>query len=363
MSTQATPENSQPMTGTALRSSIAMIALLAAPAAADDGPLGALPKSFTGTLPAASGPGIEWQVDLLADGSFQLRQTYLDRGPDRVHDDIGRWVVGSDGASLLLHGGREAPVGFAIEAPERLRLLDTELLPIESELPYTLAAAAVPPLKPELFLTGMYRYMADAAVFDECLTERRLPVAFVADNLALERAYLALLQAEGLEPGTPVLAQLDGRIAMLPPMEGDGLQPQLEPLRVIGLQAEATCPEPFSQAELRGTEWQLARLGDAPVELAEDQRRPNLTFSPDENRVWGFAGCNRLIGGFAAHGDQLRFSGAGSTMMACPVGMDLEQGLFQALEATERYRVLGRLLDLYDAEGALVARFTDDAAR
>lgn len=352
------------MTGTTLKPSLAMIALLAlaAPATADDGPLGALPKSFTGTLPAASGPGIEWQVDLLADGSFQLRQTYLEREPDSVHDDIGRWVVGSDGASLLLQGGREAPIGFAIEAPDRLRLLDTGLLPIESELPYTLEAMAVPPLEPELHLTGMYRYMADAAIFDECLTGRRLPVAFVADNLALERAYLELLQAEGLEPGTPVLAQLEGRIALLPPMEGDGLQPQLEPLRFIGLQADATCPEPFSQAELRGTEWQLVRVGNEPVVLAEDQRRPNLTFSPDENRVWGFAGCNRLIGGFAAHDDQIRFSQTGSTMMACPVGMDLEQALFQALEATERYRVLGRLLDLYDSEGALVARFTADAA-
>jgi copper homeostasis protein (lipoprotein) len=352
------------MTGIVLASSLAMISLLAlvALAAAEDGPLGVLPKSFTGTLPAASGPGIDWQVDLLADGSFQLRQTYLDREPDNVHDDIGRWVVGSDDASLLLQGGREAPVGLAIEAPDRLRLLDTALRPIESALPYTLEAGDVPPLEPELQLNGMYRYMADAAVFDECLTGRRLPVAFVEDNVALERAYLELLQAEGLEPGTPVLAQLEGRIAMLPPMEGDGLRPQLVPLRFIALHPDETCPEPFSQAELRGAEWQLVRLGDEPVVLVEDQRRPNLTFSPDELRVSGFAGCNRLIGGFAAHGDQLRFSQAGSTMMACPVGMDLEQALFRALEATERFRVLGRTLDLYDAEGALVARFTVDAA-
>jgi heat shock protein HslJ len=43
--------------------------------------------------------------------------------------------------------------------------------------------------------------------------------------------------------------------------------------------------------------------------------------------------------------------------MACPVGMDLEQGLLQALEATERFRVLGRQLDLYDADGGQLAQF------
>jgi copper homeostasis protein (lipoprotein) len=337
------------------------LALVSLPLAAiaeatDDGPLGTLPKSFAGKLPSA-GPGVEWQVDLLADGSFQLRQTYLEREPDNVQDDIGRWVVGSDGESLLLQGGREAPVSFAIEAPDRLRLLDADLQPIEPELPYTLEAADLPPLEPELQLMGMYRYMADAALFDECLTGRRLPVAFVADNVALERAYLELQQSHGIEPGSPVLAQLEGRIALLPPMEGDGLVPQLEPLRFIALHPGETCPEPFAQAELRGTEWQLVRLGDEAIELGPDQRRPDLHFSADEPRLSGFGGCNRLLGGFAAYRSQLRFSQMASTMMACPDGMELERALVEALEAVERYRVLGHVLDLHDGSGVLLARF------
>ncbi len=333
------------------------LASLPLAALASDGPLGQLPKSFAGTLPAASGPGIDWQLDLLEDGSFQLRRTYVDRQPDNVHDDIGRWVVGSDGMSLLLQGGREAPVGFAIEAPDRLRLLDTDLQPIESDLPYTLDATELPPLEPELSLSGMYRYMADAALFDECLTGRRLPVAFVADNVALERAYLDLQASHGVEPGSPVLAQLEGRIALLPPMEGDGLQPQLEPLRFIAVHPGESCPPLFSEAALRGTEWQLVRLGDDVVMLEENQQRPNLLLSPEELRMSGFGGCNRLLGGFAADGDALRFSQTASTMMACPVGMELEQALLAALAETERYRVLGRLLDLYDGDGAQLARF------
>ena len=325
-------------------------------AAADSAPL-TLPSSFIGTLPAASGPGVDWQLDLLADGSFQLRRTYIDRAPDNVFDSLGRWLVGSDGSSLLLVGGPETSIPLAIESPQRLRLLDREGQPIESELPYELERADVALLEPELELLGLYRYMADAALFDECLTGRRLPVAFVEDNLALERAYLDLQETSDLAPGEPVLAELFGRIARLPPMEGDGLVPTLEPLRFIALHPGETCPAPFITAELRGTEWQLTHLDGEAIELGEDQRRPNIVLMPDELRLAGFGGCNRLLGGFASHGDQLRFSRMASTMMACPVGMELEQELLQALEATERFRVLGRHLDLYAADDTPVARF------
>jgi len=324
---------------------------------ADATPFETLPRSFTGTLPAASGPGIEWQLDLLEDGSFQLRRTHLDRAPDNVFDDLGRWLVGSDERSLLLVGDPDAPIALAIESPERLRLLDLDGRPIESELPYELDRAEVDLLEPELELRGFYRYMADAALFDECLTGRRLPVAFVEDNLALERAYLDLQETSDLAPGEPVLAELFGRIARLPPMEGDGLVPTLEPLRFIDLHPGETCPAPFITAELRGTEWQLTHLDGEAIELEEDQRRPNIVLMPDELRLAGFGGCNRLLGGFASHGEQLRFSRMASTMMACPVGMELEQELLQALEATERFRVLGRHLDLYAADDTPVARF------
>jgi copper homeostasis protein (lipoprotein) len=326
-------------------------------AMADDGPFPSLPLSFTGTLPAASGPGIDWQLDLLEDGSFQLRRVYLEREPDNVVDRIGRWVVSSDGRSLLLAGDPDDEVALAIESAERLRLLDRDARPIESNLPYHLDRADVPLLEPELELRGLYQYMADAALFTECLTGRRLPVAFVADNVALERAYLDLLQSSGREPGSQVLAELSGRIAMLPPMEGDGLVSQLEPLRFIALEPDASCAEPFTQATLRGPEWQLLSLGDEPIELAADQRRPNLMLLPEERRMAGFGGCNRLLGGFAAFDDQLRFSQTASTMMACPVGMDLEQALLQVLEETERYRVLGHHLDLYASDGTPLARF------
>jgi uncharacterized lipoprotein NlpE involved in copper resistance len=47
-----------------------------------------------------------------------------------------------------------------------------------------------------------------------------LPVAQEADNATLERAYGEARP----EPAAPVLVTFEGRYAMRPPMEGDGLQ-------------------------------------------------------------------------------------------------------------------------------------------
>ncbi len=53
------------------------------------GPLGRLPASWRGELPNAGGSS-RWQVDLAADGSYQLRQTWLNRPAPNTFDDIGR---------------------------------------------------------------------------------------------------------------------------------------------------------------------------------------------------------------------------------------------------------------------------------
>ena len=66
-------------------------------------------------------------------------------------------------------------------------------------------------------LTGMYNYMADAAVFVDCATGKRYPVSMEADNLALEKAYLSTQT----EPNQQLLVSLRGHYDLRPPMEGD----------------------------------------------------------------------------------------------------------------------------------------------
>ena len=66
---------------------------------------------------------------------------------------------------------------------------------------------------------GRFTYMADAALFEDCDSGLRFPVAMEADYLAAERAYLETRT----EPGSAVLMTIEARLESRPPMEGDGL--------------------------------------------------------------------------------------------------------------------------------------------
>ncbi|MDP5070113.1 MAG: copper resistance protein NlpE, partial [Congregibacter sp.] len=107
------------------------------------------PTSFEGTLPCADCPGINWHLDLWPDGRFHLRRIYLDRGngehdsqntdrDDGRDDDMGRWRINPADDSLLLFGGREAPLRIAVIGDATLRLLDRQGRTIDSQLPYEL---------------------------------------------------------------------------------------------------------------------------------------------------------------------------------------------------------------------------------
>jgi len=65
---------------------------------------------------------------------------------------------------------------------------------------------------------GLFSYMADAALFEDCVSGHRYPVAMEAGYIDLERAYLEQRTA----PGAPLLVTFHGRVEPRPPMEGDG---------------------------------------------------------------------------------------------------------------------------------------------
>ena len=90
-----------------------------------------------------------------------------------------------------------------------------------------------------LVMRGMYRYMADAALFTECRTGRSFPVALEGDNRTLERAYLKVRKT----PGEALLVTLEGRIVQRMPMEGPGPVPTLLPEKFIGVSPEEQCEQ------------------------------------------------------------------------------------------------------------------------
>jgi putative lipoprotein len=112
-----------------------------------------------------------------------------------------------------------------------------------------------------------------------------------------------------------------------------------------------------STATLENTYWKLMRLGAEAVSVADGQREPHFILQPEQKRVAGSGGCNRLVGSYALEGETLVFSQMAGTRMACPQGMDVEQAFYAALGKVATWRIDGETLELFDASGSLVAQF------
>ncbi|MCP9773395.1 META domain-containing protein [Synechococcus sp. Tobar12-5m-g] len=328
--------------------------------------LGALPASWQGDIPAAGG-ATRWHLDLAPDGTYQLRQTFLDRLPRNRFDDIGRWRLDTPTKRLELRGGREAPLFLQpIDGGATLRKLDRTSKPIDSrhnDRLYRLAKAA--PIDPRLHLQGMFTYLADAATIRLCANGQRLPVAMEKDYLALERAYLKARPAD--KPGQPLLVHLDGLITQRPSIEAG--QPPGRTLVVekfVNVLPGKVCP-PTATAQspglpispLRGTRWRLLRLGDQTVPSdGPSGRGAELLLEPDQPRFSGSGGCNRLMGAVQLEGESLRFGKVAATMMACPdETMEFGRRFTAALEKVRRWSIDKHSLLLQDAAGKTLWSF------
>lgn len=115
--------------------------------------------------------------------------------------------------------------------------------------------------------------------------------------------------------------------------------------------------------DLQNTYWRLRQLNGQPVLLSEQQREPHFVLSGKDGRMHGFAGCNRMMGGYESTGDKLTFKGVATTMMACPNGMETEAAFGKALQQTVRFRIDGADLQLFDAEGKQLAQLEATALK
>ena len=196
--------------------------------------------------------------------------------------------------------------------------------------------------EPGMELEGMFRYMADAALFRDCRSGKSFPVATEGAYIELERAYLN----SGIEAGKEVMVQLRGRYLERPAMEGNRNEVKLIVDKLDKIEPQNTCA-PTEHAELQDTYWKLLELDGKPVVTPEGMREAHVVLATDGSSARGHAGCNNFFGTFQVAEDKLTFSALGSTMMACPEGMDTEQAFLQALGETTRYQISGQFLTLF----------------
>lgn len=212
---------------------------------------------------------------------------------------------------------------------------------------------APPPPAAASRMRGVYSYQADAGLFAECGTGRRVPVAQEGDNAALEAAYTQVRP----EPGAAMLAIVDARLEPRSPPDGRPPRPALVVERFVEVQPGRGCDGVIADAPLEYTSWKLVRLGRSPVDPAAAPQEPHLILQPGRQALAGSGGCNRLVGRYAVDGEHLTLGPLAGTRMACPRGMALEQGFLDALSKVDRWRVAGERLELFDAAGASLALF------
>jgi len=312
-----------------------------------------LPVHYSGVLPCADCEGIRYDVDLRENNVYFMRMSYLGRSSNDPIDQIGLWSVVVDTQTLVLQAGDDTSEMFSIVDSTVIRKLDRAGIRIDSQLNYELTRdAAYAPIEPNLRMQGMYRYLADAGLFEECLTGLRLPVAAEGADAALEAAYVQVSS----EPGAPVLARLSGRIVSPRGMGDERTRDMLIVDAFDDLAPNESCGARGVTHDLVGTRWVLVRLAGQAVVLGKDDREPSIALQTASPRVVGFDGCNRLMGDYRIDGDRIEFSQMATPLMACP-DMRVAEGLAEAMAVTVRWQVSGAHLELFDAAGTVQARF------
>ena len=300
---------------------------------------------LSGWADDATWAGPQTVLTLFADHSYRLRTLSV----EAPTHDIGRWAREADG-TLLLRGGREAPLRLSAAADGTLRLIGPQGRPVEQ----LQRQATLDRIDGPMRLRGLYFYLADAASFSECLSGRRWPVLIEGAHLDLERAYLA--QGEG---GRWVLATLQGRFVMREP------EPGLPPREAIVVErferlwpGETCAADAPATASLLNTRWRLVEIDGQPVTLVAGQREPFLQLSGEGNRVRGFGGCNALSGRFEQGSDGFLFKALALTRRSCAGAAGAQEASYlAALQATASRQIVGDALWLRDAQGRMRLRF------
>jgi heat shock protein HslJ len=109
-------------------------------------------------------------------------------------------------------------------------------------------------------------------------------------------------------------------------------------------------------------EWSLLAVdnGRQAVESLPDGMEFTAVFS--DGNLAGKAGCNRYVASYAVEGESLGIGAPAATRMMCsepPGVMEMESRYLELLTQVRKHTVRqGRLLDLYDGEGARLLQFS-----
>lgn len=124
---------------------------------------------------------------------------------------------------------------------------------------------------------------------------------------------------------------------------------------VAATAAAAQAAKKAETFDLVGTDWVLEDLAGSGI---VSNARATLSF-PEAGKVAGNGSCNRFFGASQISGTSLKFTGLGSTKMACPEPvMNQETKYLNALQVAERYEWKDPYLLIYATGMDKPLRFT-----
>lgn len=286
--------------------------------------------TFSGTLPCADCPGISYHINLYRDGRFEARQEYLER--NQVNLVKGIWLL--ENRSLHLVNQQQTLPAFHFLSNRQLTMLDLSGKPISNNQQYQLQRASeFKKLDTRQAMLGLYMLSNNQATFTSCSSGDNLNVANTQHHLPVMRQY----QQDARFNGNAVIATLVGR---------RGQDEQTNTLFIDKFEQfwpGATCPDQIQPGKMQGIVWRAEKLTDRYV-----PQQLNVRVIFDQNdRLYGFAGCNNFNGNYKQRSNQLTVQPLVSTRKFCAESSELEQQFTQSLQSADRAEVNGDKLQLF----------------
>lgn len=270
--------------------------------AGDSLPTLSRPAGFAGTLPCADCAGIETWLRLDPDGSYRLRERYLE-GDAAPSLRVGRWSLTRDSVPVVaLYGTDSVPRRFAMTGALTLRALAQDGSAIASERPLELVRVSMPrDLNAPARIRGEFRYFADAATLVSCEGGIQFPVAGDSAFIRLQRAYAE----QQLGTGAAILVDAVGRLEIRAGAE-EGTQAEtfvVESFEVVN--RREACNATTVTAYIAIGDWQLGALDGVALGELPRETQPTLRFVLSEPTMFGHAGCNRWTARAVLRGNTL----------------------------------------------------------
>ena len=195
--------------------------------------------NYSGMIQCADCPGINMVLELNADSTYMLEETYLnaDKTPKNKLYSLGKWIAVNDGI-ITLKSGKEENWLFGAVSSDKLVLLDKQSKEIKQDTNFFIKRTDKGISQTTGFeMTGLYSYIANAGLFTECNTGITYPVAGEEDNSNLETEYLKI-KKDSLEK---IFVKVNGHFKIIPKAIGRGNEKFMVVSKLIGFDRESKC--------------------------------------------------------------------------------------------------------------------------